>query len=546
MPFRPASFPILDRHMFGFNIRSTPRLASLAISFAVLVLPHAVHAQATSEVPAPTLSAVFETLKSGDLDTAMKQAIELDDANARLSDVDTTLLLMQVARGFSKRGDKKAAADLCARALSASERTAASSLTEKQHALIRLAAGSTLFQADEFANATEALAPALSTNSLGESLLSEQQQSVAAKLLIQIGNDSLRQKKIELASKAYSFATKTSNDSLRATAMLGHGWALASEGTSHPQAAKVLNEFVDLHPDHTDAARAAVVCVHCWLKSYRNDKADALAEKVFREWPNAPETIDLAHNYISLPEGRLPKSAKDWLQSRTKDNNIQTLDPAIAAFAIIEESKADNHVAVDLLADRLAVADTTGEIVTVLLSKLDDAEKREGVKNFEDTGQADTSTQLVTKWMDGQTDSTTEVREAACRWAADNKRWSMLALASKSHKPAETTSNRSVAVERFFAESLTQTGQSVEAQVWLEHLVEVRHVSDFATLLRYAEAATANSDVATAVERVEVAKLAATTGAQRAMAQMLEAELSIRKLEFDAAREILSATWPAT
>ena len=500
---------------------------SLAICVFALLFSCNLAAQTDSNL---TPSSVIDTLNSGEITEALQQAIELDDAaGSRLSDVDTTLMLMQVARGFQKSGDNATAAKLCKRAIKASKRPAADSLTTKQNALVQLAAGTTLFKAGNLHDATEALATALADSSDLDATLNTAQRNVATKLLIQIGGEAIKNKNVELATQAYGHAAENGVKDLRATAMLGKGWTLASDGKDHPNAAKVLNDFVQEYPDHPDAARAAVAGARCWQRSARNDKADELAELVFDRWPDSSEAMDLMRDYISLPDSRLPKSAQQWLENQIKDDKTASLDPAIAAVALFIEFKAGNSDRVDLLAKRIAESDQKGDITLSVLEK------------HTENGQSTEAKRLAANFTSKHANTTIAAQEAVCRWAAAEKQWQIIALASEHSKPSENLDSRSIATERLFAESLMQTARVSDAQIWWDHLVDVRNDTAFSTQLRCAETATANSDVTTASKRIAAAQLAASNAPQATMVQMLSAELSIRKLEFDAARTTLAS-----
>ncbi|MCH5372408.1 MAG: tetratricopeptide repeat protein, partial [Planctomycetes bacterium] len=132
-------------------------------------------------------------------------------------------------------------------------------------------------------------------------------------------------------------------------------------------------------------------------------------------------------------------------------------------------------------------------------------------------------------------------REAACRWAGRTQRWSMLALAAESEQPNQSDPSRTVAVERLLAEALTQVGRVEEAAVWWNHLVDARNTTDFSTLLRCAEAETATGgEVAMAEQRIAAARQAAGEDRfQQALVDLLDAELAIRRTEFDRARGLL-------
>ena len=100
---------------------------------------------------------------------------------------------------------------------------------------------------------------------------------------------------------------------------------------------------------------------------------------------------------------------------------------------------------------------------------------------------------------------------------------------------------RTLAIERLFAEALTQTGQTQQAYAWWVHLADVRSAEDFRILIRCAETETAfGNDPDKAEERIESARKAAGDNvASIALTKMLESELAIRRSNFDKARSIL-------
>jgi tetratricopeptide (TPR) repeat protein len=119
----------------------------------------------------------------------------------------------------------------------------------------------------------------------------------------------------------------------------------------------------------------------------------------------------------------------------------------------------------------------------------------------------------------------------------------MLAFASESESRAEPNPSRTVTVDTLFAEALMQTGRVEEARHWWDYLVDSRGVDRFSTLLRCAEAETAvGSDLLLAEQRITAARVAARNERYRiSLVDLLDAELSVRRLQFDSARALLES-----
>jgi tetratricopeptide (TPR) repeat protein len=213
-------------------------------------------------------------------------------------------------------------------------------------------------------------------------------------------------------------------------------------------------------------------------------------------------------------------------------DRLGKLDAATCASALLVAIEQKQIELTDRLIAQLAKVDETGQSVSDTLQRLTTEGRDSEVE------------QLATRLLvpTAELEITPAAREAACRWAGRKQHWAMLALASEASDVNVKESSRTVAVERLFAEALTQVGRGEEAQVWWNHLVDSRGATDFATLLRCAETATTYADVPTATNRISDAKSAAGVAADRvSLVQMLSAELAVRELKFDEARSILHA-----
>lgn len=152
-------------------------------------------------------------------------------------------------------------------------------------------------------------------------------------------------------------------------------------------------------------------------------------------------------------------------------------------------------------------------------------------------------------------------REAAARWAGNQGKWNLIALAAESEilpdgslggpSPSAGPSAeeigkterrfRTTDLERLFAESWMQMGRVDRALPWWNLLVDDRGADDFATLVRCAEAETsAGSQLDLAEQRIAAARRSAGQNAQhQALAALLEAQWNIRSADFDASRRLL-------
>lgn len=137
-----------------------------------------------------------------------------------------------------------------------------------------------------------------------------------------------------------------------------------------------------------------------------------------------------------------------------------------------------------------------------------------------------------------QSDWSDQARIAAARWAAETGRWSLLAAAADTYQPLEEPTWPAAALARWFAEALVQTDRRQEARQWWNHLVDDRGATDFAALLRCAEAETDwGESLATAERRIAAARAAVADDPLRAaLVDLLAAQVEIRRSAFERAR----------
>ncbi len=519
-------------------------------------------APAAEEIPAAEktrerFQQINEWLESGDTSRAVSSALPVAEAliesnQARFPAAWTTLLAT-VARAAQQAGDQENAAELFHLAVQLSERVsdrgvnaaagggaASSRLTDRQRSLIRLAAASALLAASRPRESIDSLRPVVA----GSLDVEQTQRRYAARLLLAIGSESLRAGQQELARDAYQLVLSVpqgeqrAGDDLegeshgdgRATAMLGSAWALATLGSEPVAAAEELSAFVKAYPQHRDAPRAAEAAATCLAQAGRDGEANEVLTDLLKRWPDSATAAGAVREHLDVPAAEVPDRIVDWLTWWSRATEPPPLETRTLALGLRVAADRQLRDAWQVFADRLAASDESGETTTDLLRRLNaeghDADAERLAARFI----APESTERITS----------AAREAACLWAGRKGRWSMLALASESQSLVEDDPTRSVTVERLFAEALTQTERGAEAQAWWVHLVDVRGLDDFPTLLRCAETAVPVADVAEVERRIEAAREAADGTPERSvLVDALAAELAIRRARFEQSRTLL-------
>lgn len=467
-------------------------------------------------------------LQNGDLAAAADEAITLDQ-NADPT-IDLTLAMARLGRAFQKAGDDESAIDFYARAVIASRQPAAGALDVGKVAYVRLAAASAMTGAGRYSDANDILRSLIGPPTIGDA----SQITTAVDIAMRIGRAGLSVGDGDVAADAFSIALSGANDQQRPIAMLGAGWTAAISQTYPLDAAKKLALFVDTYPEHADAPRASRACAECLRTADRQEDADAMLADLLRRWPRSDSAIDIVRGHLSMPVKSMPPAVTAWMIDRAVAGEMKLMDAQITSVAMTMAMQVGNSAARSNLARHLATIDQSGQSVSDLLSMLTQQ------------SQDDEAERLASSWIspaDGERVAPA-VCEAACRWAGRTQRWTMLALASESELEQidNPPPHRTVTVERLFAESLMQVGRIGDAAVWWNHLVDVRNVEDFATLLRCAEAETSvGSETTVAASRIELARAAVVTPFDRTLVDMLAAELDVRRTRFADARARLES-----
>ena len=315
------------------------------------------------------------------------------------------------------------------------------------------------------------------------------------------------------------------NGELHAKATLGLGWTLASDETRLAEAAELLGAFVRDHADHPDAPRALAQAIRCLHASDNTTLAIKATTQFLERWPKDPSTaelIDAAIRHPTASQTPIRAACIEWM----KQVNPGDWPPKMVAHVIGESLDANQF---DPAARRLAKSDTNGQHVADALNRLTN------------DGQDSSAERLAAAILAANSnDCQPMARESVCRWAGRTSRWSMLALHASSVQPNENPSC-TPHTERLYAEALHRQGDSETAYQWWVHLVDVRGADDFATRLRLAECSVSKASVADATQRIEQARSVAKDSNGRSLLNFLEADLAIRRLQFDAARDLYEA-----
>lgn len=419
----------------------------------------------------------------------------------------------------------------------------ASRLTPGQRTLVRLSAGNLLVKAGSFLDAYNAMMPLASPVTAAETepaRLSSQQQEMLGQLMLGVGAAALGSGDHETAVSAYATAVAKCSEGSKATAVLGHAWAVGAAGNRPAEAAQMLADFIETYPQHADVSAAAAACVTCLRQSGDVVAADKMAYRILAQWAETTAAHQTSESIVTHSTAELPEAFVIWLEGQIK-TNLSALSLRNIAVGIRIVAGDSNDDRWDALVRRLVMTDQDGVVTADVLLTLERENHTAAAERLAATAMVPAVELPVTRGC----------QEAACRWAGRTRRWTMLALASESDQPAGVAAEtpetglaaeaRSVAVERLYAESLMQTGRSREAQNWWNHLVDNRNVNDFATLLRCAETAASHAPVDEAAQRIATARdVAGENSGRVSLVEMLAAELAIRKIQFDDARYSLA------
>jgi TolA-binding protein len=403
-------------------------------------------------------------------------------------------------------------------------------LPAKTIVVLRLAAGSVVAKSKNFGASLAVVSPVLES----PDDVTDQQRNLAVNVCLQAGGRALTLGDSTIASQAYATALRHADESELPAARLGDAWAAVLRRDQPLVAAEKLSEFCRRFPSHVDAPNASRTSIECYRQAGDQQSAEDASEQLLNQWPDSTAAIEVIRDHHDQAVDLLPEAVQLWLIRKAVANDVEKFDSDLCVLGILTATRRNEPTAASNLIRRLSQIDQTGRATIDLLTKLPSAD---GERIAVSMLSADRSESPVTA------PSSSISREAAARWAARTDRWSMLASAAESQQPSDEDPSRTVTIEQLFAEALTQVGRVQESKPWWNHLVDQRSVDDFATLVRCAEAETAaGDDPELAQTRIGAARDAAGDDPLRiALADLLSAELEIRRTKFDPARTTLQA-----
>ncbi len=217
-------------------------------------------------------------IAEGSFAEAAELAASLDDSlDGSPTNVDLSLPLAQIARGFQNKGEPEKAAEFFQRSLAALDRPAATSLPPETICVVQLAAASAFVHVGLLDDASVLLTKLFSN----ASSLSDSQIQLGVAICLRVGADALTKQNHAVAENAYLLAATHGEAEQKSTAILGAAWAVAVSGDRPVEAAKMMIDFLDKFPDHRDASRASQAGISCLAQSGTASDDDVWDRLVF-------------------------------------------------------------------------------------------------------------------------------------------------------------------------------------------------------------------------------------------------------------------------
>ncbi len=317
-----------------------------------------------------------------------------------------------------------------------------------------------------------------------------------AELAIAIGNSCLQAGECQAGYDAYRcYAPLCPDGPQTKSARLGIAWAAAMGATEPEVGAKLLMAYVNDYPQDNDAAHALHAAAVAFDQAEQASAASDARLKLLQEYPTAEPSRQILRRvlYLQCDEG----------------SNVHRE----AALAALRACDQDGSLTTDLL---VSLHDETQSAISEQLAI-------ELIRQISRSGATDVAVDRAS--------------EAACRWAGEQQKWTLLALAATELGAPTEQSHRSIAIDRLLAESLVQTNRAQESAAWWDWLAEQHDLTDRLTLVRAAETAVTYREAAVAEQRVDLLMQQTDDSTfERALAVMLNAELLVRRARFDDAR----------
>ncbi|QDS92058.1 Tetratricopeptide repeat protein [Roseimaritima multifibrata] len=372
-------------------------------------------------------------------------------------------------------------------------------------------------------------------------VLSQATESEAAGLsefANRLGAAALGQNEVELASKAYGWILQYPTDEeLQRKANLGFAWAAALGAAPPDEAAALLMGFADQYPEGEDASRALRAAATCWNQAGEPEQGNACLQQII-DSVNATDSAPLSPVVVAAAEtlSANPQTAdQEGLRSIrkrlfvTRDSSDNPIPASLIAASIVDAALENDESAWQrstLAAERHPDA---GEIMAATLKRL----SQQGA----DADAERLAAYLLQKLSSTDPDASIQGKtiEAACRWAAESGKWSLLALAAEDVDTVDVAARLPSAGIRLLAEALIQTRRAAAAKRWFDAAVTAG-ADDFPTLVRRAELSVAMDDLTDADKNLRAAVEAAGPEDDTTLVEVLQAELLIRRARLEEAR----------
>ena len=508
------------------------------LTFGLVAISPSVGVCAEQPTPVELLERARQLRAAGNAEQSEALLIQIDDSlNDRESSIDLAIDLAAAGKMAANNGRTSAAINLFGRSIVATRRPAASKLSPKTISLIQLTAANGLHKCGNSEQAAVVLVKLLTK----ADQLDENRQKAVVDLGVSIGWKILKQGKASRVENLLEGITAFDPDNSMAS--LGYAWSLAAQGEKQERAIEQLKEFVRRFPEHPNVANATTMQFQCATALGDQQSAFSCAEEILSNWPDSAHSTDVASKVAQVVlnsnaefslEPSMELTIWKWLDRNHEARKQPCLDAIglwIAATTTDEEIRADLNTW-DRYVENLSKNDSTGQTVSDLLVRLNEHERLDDAERI--------ASSLISKTADPTPGTALKACEAACRWAGRTDRWTLLALAAESGTLDVPVDQRSVAVEKLFAEALIQTGRGKASYSWWQHLTDTRGVNDFASLLRCAETASNFGTTEDAAKRIDAAaSVSNLNGFQKALLDFLRSDLAIRRLEFDGARSRL-------
>lgn len=519
------------------------------------------------------VDAMLSAANDGNVSDAMAIASDVSSGwadGATSPPIRTLAAVLQIARQCQSGGQVETAGDLfdrVSRCLAKPDGQLAAALPPARRVDVWITAGECLSRGGRHGEALRWLTAAAALDA-------STQTARLAKSLVGVGSGSLDQNQFSDAVAAYEATIRLDHADTLAVGRLGLAWSLTMSGDRDSDALAAIDDFLNNHPDHPDAASAALMKMGCLERQNAAPEAGQVAAEVLQRYPRheaAVEVVAAMAPRVTLREIAMEPNLPLPRYLRTNAEfviqNLRRGDAAPAASAALlargwmaawggGQSDLADVAAQTRFAATLGQVDATGQPSTELLQTLIDLNRPTDAESLArvwiNAAAAFASESEVGDLMD----LSPAVGEAACRWAGRTGRWSLLADAAKNRTPRldqspagmdaggdaerDEPSPAQLHVARLLAESLLQTGQQRLALKWWEAIVDRGGADDFPSLLRCAEAAVAAGTIPQATTRLAAARGAAdaTTG-DASLVDLLTADTEIRQLKFDHGRSLL-------